>query len=80
MTLSDETQSQIITGAARAVLSAQAGIPRAVIAQQPRMGAGGSARRGQAAAAATGTRSDDTVSVISEISTLRWDMNGNPNN
>ena len=80
VTLSDETQSQIITGAARAVLSAQAGIPRAVTAQQPRMGAGGSARCGQAAAAATGARTDDTVSVISEISTLRWDMNGNPIN
>ena len=49
-------------------------------AQQPRMGAGGNARRGQAAAAATGSRVDDSASVINEISTLRWDMNGNPIN
>ena len=85
VTLSDETRSQLITGAARAVLSVHSGgPPRQVDTQQPRMGAGGGAsRRSQTAGAATGNRgtaTDDSASVISDISSLRWDMNGNPIN
>ena len=81
VTLSEATQGQIITGAARAVLSAQATItpPTSVSVQQPRMGAGGASRRAQAASTSR-TSPDESASVISDISSLRWDMNGNPIN
>ena len=68
-------------------MSAQASFngqpPGTVNVQQPRMGAGGATRRPQVASATAPRASPtnaDSASVISDITTLRWDMNGNPIN
>ena len=83
ITISEAVQGQIVSGVARAVLGVNASRdtppPGVVNVQQPRMGSGGAASRtnGRQAAATQARAGNDNSSVVSDISTLRWDMNGN---